>query len=147
MKNKKHKVLIADDYESDRLFLRRAIIEHAPALEVVAEVEDGMEVVAYLSGEGLYADRSKYPLPELIILDVRMPRMTGIEVLEWLEKRDYPSLKIAMLADSSAILYKEKARSLGLQHFYSKVINPAELIQVVKTLEAELENGTARRFV
>src|SRR3974377_1110406 len=86
MTERKHRVLIADDYEADRFFLKEVIRRHAPLLEVVGEVGDGDEVIAYLWGYGQYADREKYPLPELLILDVRMPRMTGLQVLEGLKK-------------------------------------------------------------
>jgi DNA-binding NarL/FixJ family response regulator len=57
MAAKKHAVLIADDHESDRFFLKRVIAEHAPYLEVVGEVENGEQVIAYLAGEGAFTDR------------------------------------------------------------------------------------------
>lgn len=143
MGEKKHRVLIADDYEADRFFLKEAIRRHAPLLEVVAEVADGSEVITYLSGGDKYGDREKYPLPELLIMDLRMPRMTGLEVLEWLKTQPFPDLKVAMLADSSFLEYREKAASFGLKHFYSKVINADELVEVVRKLQAELESGHA----
>lgn len=113
----KHKVLIADDYEADRFFLKEVIRRHAPLLEVVGEVRDGDEVIAYLWGDGQYADREKYPLPELLIMDVRMPRMTGIEVLEWMKTRNLPPLKVALLADTSAGMFRDRVAELGLKHF------------------------------
>jgi CheY-like chemotaxis protein len=135
----KHRVLIADDSEDDRLFLKRAIARHAPLLEVVAEVEDGDEVITYLEGHGRYADRQKYPLPDLLSMDARMPRVSGIEVLEWLRLQNFPSMKIAMLADASAIVFKDEALCLGLDHFYLKSIETRQLTEVVRKLQAELE--------
>src|SRR5260370_11588607 len=145
----KHAVLIADDYESDRFFLKRAIADHAPHLEVVGEVANGEQVIAYLEGSGAYADRTKHPLPELLILDMRMPRMTGMEVLEWLRTHDFPRLKIAMMADSSGSTYREKTFDLGAHHFYSKLLGTGQLIEMVKALEADLEsveNPTPRQM-
>jgi DNA-binding NarL/FixJ family response regulator len=140
MGEQKHRVLIADDYEADRFFLKEAIRRHAPLLEVVGEVGDGDEVIAYLWGYGEYADREKYPLPELLILDVRMPRMTGLQVLEWLKTQKLPPMKVALLADTSGEGFREKARGLGLHHFYSKIMGNSELVSMVKTLQAELEH-------
>lgn len=145
----KHAVLIADDYESDRFFLKRAIAEHAPHLEVVGEVENGEQVIAYLAGEGPYADRKRHPLPDLLILDMRMPRITGMEVLEWLRTHDFPRLKIAMMADSSGSIYRERTLDLGAHHFYSKLAGTEELVAMVKALEADLkseENPTPTRM-
>jgi DNA-binding NarL/FixJ family response regulator len=139
MGERKHRVLIADDYEADRFFLKEAIRRHAPLLEVVGEVSDGDEVIAYLWGYGEYADREKYPLPELLILDVRMPRMTGLQVLEWLKTQNLPPMKVAMLADTSGESFRAKAAGMGLRHFYSKIMGNGELVNMVKTLQAELE--------
>jgi CheY-like chemotaxis protein len=145
----KHAVLIADDHESDRFFLKRVIADHAPHLEVVGEVTNGEQVIAYLEGSGAYADRKKHPLPELLILDMRMPRMTGMEVLEWLRGREFPHLRIAMMADSSGSIHRERTLDLGAHHFYSKLLGTGQLIEMVKALEADLEsveNPTPRRM-
>ncbi len=134
-----HKVLIADDCEADRFFLKEIIRQHAPRLQVVGEVEDGSEVIAYLWGYGQYADREKHPLPELLIMDIRMPRMTGIQVLEWMQTQTLPPLKIAVFADSSAELFRNRVAELGLKHFYSKVMETNELVNMIKGLQNELE--------
>jgi len=141
----RHTVLIADDHDADRFFLKEAIRRHAPRLQVVGEVSDGEQVIEYLSGKGGYADRALYPMPEVLILDVRMPRMTGIEVLEWLKTEKFPGLKVALLADSSSMIYKEKAESLGVKHFYSKLVNTDELVRMVIHLQAELDSGQKGR--
>jgi DNA-binding NarL/FixJ family response regulator len=141
MVKRKHNVLIADDNEADRFFLREIVQHHASQLEVVGEVGDGDEVIAYLWGYGEYADREKHPMPELLIMDVRMPRMTGIQVLEWMQTQTLPPLKVVMLADSSTELFRHRVADLGFKHFYSKVMETNELVDVVKRLQAELETG------
>jgi CheY-like chemotaxis protein len=85
MSPKLFNVLIADDSEVDRFLLKRAIANIAPQLRVVDEFTSGDGVIAYLSGETPYGDREKYPLPDLLVLDSRMPGKGGIEVLEWLK--------------------------------------------------------------
>ncbi len=139
MVKRKHNVLIADDNEADRFFLREIIQHHAPQLEVVGEVGDGDEVIAYLWGYGEYADREKHPMPELLIMDVRMPRMTGTQVLEWMQTQTLPPLKVVMLADSSTELFRHRVGELGFRHFYRKGMETNELVEVVKRLQAELE--------
>ncbi len=141
MVEKRHTVLIADDYETDRYFLKEMIRRHATRLHVIAEVEDGAEVVNYLSGKGKFADREIYPFPEVLILDMRMPRMTGMEVLEWLQKQNLPRLKIAVLTDTPCNMFQSKAQELGVEHFFSKVTNPDELGHLVTQLQDELEAG------
>jgi CheY-like chemotaxis protein len=138
MGERNHRVLIADDYEADRFLLKQVIRRHAPLLEVVDEVQDGVEVIAYLCGFGPYADREKYPLPDLLIMDVRMPRLTGVQVLEWLKTQSLPPMKVALLADTSSELFRDRVHGLGIEHFYSKLISPSELATIVMRLEAEL---------
>ncbi len=139
--DRKHKVLIADDYEADRFFLKEIIRRHAPLLEVVGEVQDGDEVIAYLWGYGQYADREKHPLPELLIMDIRMPRMTGIQVLEWMKTQNLPPLKVALLADTSAGMFRDRVAALGIKHFYSKLMRTSELVNMIRSLQAELAGG------
>ena len=141
MVKRKHNVLIADDNEADRYFLREIIEHHAPQLAVVGEAGGGDEVIAYLWGYGEYADREKHPMPELLIMDIGMPRMTGTQVLEWMQTQRLPPLKVVMLADTSTQLFRHRVGELGFRHFYSKDMETNELVDLVKRLEAELETG------
>jgi len=138
---RQHAVLVADDNETDRSFLTKTIRRHASYLKVVGEVANGEEVVAYLTGQGQYADREKHPFPKLLILDVKMPRMTGIEVLEWLRAQKFPDLKVAMLADSSGSVFRTRAIDLGVDYFHSKSPELGELVHLVKDLQAKLRQG------
>jgi CheY-like chemotaxis protein len=139
MTAKPYLVLIADDSEADRYFLKRAIQNGAPRLKIVAEVETGADVVAYLSGQGSFADRNHYPLPQLLILDSRMPGVSGLDVLEWLQSNPVPGLKVAMFADSSGLDLQSKAMQLGANFFCSKIVDSDELSRTVRTLQADLD--------
>jgi len=139
MTAKPYLVLIADDSEADRYFLRRAIQGGAPRLKIVAEVETGADAVAYLSGKGSFADRNQYPLPQLLLLDSRMPGMNGLDVLEWLQTNPVPGLKVAMFADSSGLDLQSKALQLGANFFCSKIVDSDELSRTVRTLQADLD--------
>ena len=80
-------VLVAEDNDIDALIFRRALA-NAAVSAAFQFVPDGVEAIAYLRGEAGYADRKAHPLPQLVVLDLRMPRVNGFEVLEWLRKRD-----------------------------------------------------------
>lgn len=147
MNAKLFNVLIADDSEVDRFLLRRAIKNVAPRLVVAGETEDGDKVIAYLSGEGPYADRELYPFPDLLVLDSRMPGKSGIEVLEWLRTEDFPQLKVAFLADTSATALKPQALALGADYFFAKAVRSEEVLRVARTLQLELERGTGRKVL
>lgn len=143
MSPEKHGVLIAEDSEDDRFFLARAIRRDAPRLELVGEVHNGDEAVAYLGGEGPYADRTQHPFPELLILDFKMPRKNALEVLAWLRTQTLPPLQVAILAGAGSFTEAQRllAAELGVKHFFLKTINAGELARMVQILQAELERG------
>src|SRR5579883_519275 len=83
-------VLLAEDNSTDALMVRRAFTK-AGLQGTLEVVEDGDQAVAYLSGQGEFASRVRHPLPELLLLDLKLPRRSGLEVLAWL--RQQPGLK------------------------------------------------------
>jgi CheY-like chemotaxis protein len=84
-------ILIVEDDPADAYFLEKAF-ERILANCAVHRVNDGEEAKAYLQGTGAFTDRRAYPLPSVILLDLRMPRMNGFEFLAWL--RQHPDLRI-----------------------------------------------------
>ena len=86
-------VLLAEDNPNDVFFIRRGF-EKARLPNPLQVVNDGDQAMDYLKGDGPYADRSQYPFPFLLLLDLRLPRKSGFEVLEWL--RQQPRLKRLM---------------------------------------------------
>src|SRR6185436_11022245 len=79
-------VLVAEDEETDAMLLRWAF-EKAGVAQPLVVARDGKEAVDYLEGEGDCADRVRHPFPCLLILDLKMPRMDGFDVLAWLGER------------------------------------------------------------
>jgi CheY-like chemotaxis protein len=116
---KSYFVLVADDSTDDR-FLFRTAMRRAPRLQIVAEVGDGSEVIAYLKGRDAYADRVRYPLPDLLLLDLKMPSMDGFEVLEWMRTQTFLALTVVVLTDSMHAEHIKRALDLGADLFQVK---------------------------
>jgi CheY-like chemotaxis protein len=129
-------VLIAEDEEADLFLLRRALKEASGALPVYS-VTDGGEVIAYLSGTGAYADRTIFPLPELLLLDLKLPRKSGFEILEWLRAHPvFRRLPAVVLTSSELITDVDKAYSLGASGYFVKKTDPVEFQQQVRVISA-----------
>jgi CheY-like chemotaxis protein len=129
-----HPILMADDDENDVFFMERAF-EQAQVLNPLHRVKDGEEAVAYLKGVGNYADRVKFPLPHFLLLDLKMPRKNGFEVIQWV--REQPGLKrlpIVVLTSSREDPDINRAYELGANTYLVKPVRPDGLVELVKTM-------------
>jgi CheY-like chemotaxis protein len=106
-----YKLLLVDNSDDDRLLLRRAVTRHS-RFHIVGEVCDGRDAIAYLSGQKIFSDREKYPFPDIMLLDLKMPGTTGYEVLEWLQTQAFERLKVVALSGSYP--HDDLARTLDL---------------------------------
>lgn len=84
-------MLLFEDDDNDAFLLQRAL-KKANINNPVRRVTDGQEGIDYLAGVGPYADRGKFPFPRVVLLDLKMPRKGGIEVLEWM--KSHPEFKV-----------------------------------------------------
>ena len=126
-------ILLAEDREDDILLIRKAF-EKGNLLNPMQIVRNGEEVVAYLKGEGKFANRAEYPLPALLIVDLKMPLMDGFEVIQWV--RQQPSLaamRIVVLTSSTEIKDVNVAYNLGANSF---LVKPDEFYQYVETCKS-----------
>jgi CheY-like chemotaxis protein len=113
-------ILMAEDDDDDFWFFEMAFKKQGEGFNL-SRVKDGEEAIAYLSGKGAYSDRERHPVPGLIILDIKMPRKNGFEVLEWL--RQHPQLKgtrAIILSSSEEPRDKKKASELGASSYLVK---------------------------
>src|SRR2546425_414314 len=128
-------ILLVEDDEDDILLLRRAF-RNAHIANPLLEVRDGQAAIQYLSGEGDYGDRTRYPIPFLILLDLRLPKLSGFEVIAWL--REQPQLAnviVVVLTASDHVPDVTKARELGANSYLVKPGNFEELVQMVKRIK------------
>jgi CheY-like chemotaxis protein len=127
-------ILLAEDNETDVLLTRRAF-KKVGLLNPLQVVPDGEEAIAYLSGTGKYANRAEYPLPVLLLLDLKMPKKNGLEVLEWV--RQQPSLRalrIVVLTTSDLYQDVNRAYELGANSYIVKPVEMEQFIRVSETL-------------
>jgi CheY-like chemotaxis protein len=94
-------VLLVEDDLNDIFLVKRAF-KLARVKNPLQVVTDGQEAVSYLKGEGKYADREHFPLPKLLVMDIKMPRRSGFEVLEWIKGSPGPLKRIPVVIVSSS---------------------------------------------
>jgi len=129
------RVLLVEDDPNDIVLTRRAF-RKVELPEPIAIVEDGEQAVAYLGATGEFADRRAHPLPDLVLLDLKLPRMTGLEVLAWL--RQQPSLQrlpVVVLTSSREISDVNRAYELGVNSYLSKPVTFDSLARIVSDLD------------
>jgi CheY-like chemotaxis protein len=120
-------ILLVEDDRNDALFMKMAL-EAAGVRNPVAEVADGKQAVDYLSGEGEYGDRKAHPLPYLVLLDLKLPQLMGMEVLKWLRaKPELNSVVVLVLTSSSNPTEIDMAYGLGANAYLVKPSSFQEL--------------------
>jgi CheY-like chemotaxis protein len=127
-------ILLVDDSEND-LFLARTAFERAGFNSSLQEVRNGVEAIAYLKGEGPYSDRTKWPMPAVMLLDLNMPMKNGFDVLDWV--RTQPGLRrlaIIVLSASMRTQDVERAFDLGANSFLVKPGRMEDFIEMIRCL-------------
>lgn len=127
-------ILVADDDAEDRMLILDALKESRLKNNLQC-VENGEELLQYLRNEGKYSDKSKYPLPGIILLDLNMPRKDGREALK--EIKNDPalcSIPVIVLTTSRAEQDILKTYNLGVNSFITKPVSFSELVEITRTL-------------
>ena len=129
-------ILIVDDNADDAALIKRAVLSLHPK-STVRLLTSAKELKEWVEGEGRFADREEFPYPCLILLDLRMPEINGLELLEWL--KDHPRHSaIPVIAVSSYDRQREirKSYQLGARTFLSKPVSAEELRTAILVLDA-----------
>ncbi len=128
-------ILLVEDDSNDILFIQRAF-RRSKFDGLMQVVRDGDEAVAYLAGEGKYEDRNVYPLPGMILLDLKLPRRSGLEVLEWI--RQQPVIKripVVILTSSKEHKDVNRAYDIGVNSYLVKPVNYDALTKMIEALD------------
>ena len=132
--------LLVEDIEDDAVLIKRAF-ERAGVKNPLFRVKSGTEAIAYLSGEPPYVDRVNYPLPVIVLLDIKLPLVDGFEVLQWIRKQQqFARLCVVMLTSSDEIRDVNRAYQLGATSFLVKPLdfwNAGELSKAVERMVAK----------
>jgi CheY-like chemotaxis protein len=127
-------VLLVEDNQDD-IFVMKMACQRTGIPHVLRVVTDGTMAIDYLSGKGEYSDRTAHPLPDVVFLDIKMPKCDGHEVLKWI--RSQPGLKnlpVVMLTVSTQMSDVERAYELGVTSYLQKVSCLAEFGQGVRII-------------
>jgi CheY-like chemotaxis protein len=128
-------ILVAEDQEDDALLLRLAF-RKAASKSMLKFVPDGLAALAYLQGEGEYADRNEYPFPGFLLLDLKMPRMGGLEVLELIRQDAHlKKLVVVIFTSSDQERDIDRALELGANSYLIKPSHLDDLTSLVRRLE------------
>lgn len=127
-------ILLVED-DRDDVFLMERALQKANNPSRMYNAKHGEEAVDYLRGAGKYADRAAYPIPAIVLLDIKMPYLNGFEVLQWMKQQ--PELKdvpVVMLTSSLEESDREKALEHGAKGFFIKPPTPETVRQMLQAI-------------
>ena len=128
-------ILLVEDDPTDVLLLRRAFAK-AGVENPLQAVSDGDAAVAYLAGTGGYVNRYRHPVPSLVLLDIKLPRRSGLEVLTWMrEQPDLRRLAVIMLTSSREPGDISRAYDAGANGYHVKARAFEDLLDLVDALK------------
>jgi CheY-like chemotaxis protein len=137
-------ILLAEDSEDDvTLFLH--VMRKSGLRNPVMVVNDGEEAIAYLKGEGKFADRDNYPAPEILMLDLKMPKMDGFQVLEWiLTQQEFQKLLVVVLSHLGETREINQAYDLGARSYLTKPVTREDLVNLTSHFGGYWERTESR---
>lgn len=128
-------LLLVEDNEDDVFLMQRAL-KGACVTNPLFVVEDGQQAVDYLGGTGKFVDRDEYPLPGVIFLDLKLPFMSGHDVLAWIRRqKQLESLVVIVLTSSNEASDLSRCYSLGANSYLVKPPTPEQLEELAKAFK------------
>ena len=128
-------ILVAEDDENDVFLIKRAF-HQAQFDNPLQPVPTGEDAIAYLQGAAPYENREKFPVPGLVLLDLKMPRRNGFEVLAWIRQHpEFNSLPVVVLTSSQESSDINRAYALGANSYLVKPANFLSLVDMINRLK------------
>ncbi|HEV8541143.1 MAG TPA: response regulator [Verrucomicrobiae bacterium] len=128
-------ILLVDDNPHDVVLIRLAF-RRVGIIDTIHLVKDGLEAMRYIKGEGAYADRIQFPVPTLILLDLKMPQTSGFDVLQWI--REHPELSSIVVVVMSGSNNDEdigRAYDLGANSYLIKPTRFEDMVRMMESLK------------
>ena len=127
-------ILQVEDDANDVFFLQRALTKAGVPNPIQVAI-DGQQAIDYLQGVGKFADREHFPLPCLVLLDLKLPRVMGLEVLKWIRQQPGTAVPVIILSASAENADMATAYSLGANAFVTKPSEAAKLEDMAKAIK------------
>lgn len=128
-------ILLVDDNPHDVVLIRLAF-RKVGIIDTIQLVKDGAEAMRYIRGEGLYGDRHQFPLPTLILLDLKMPQTSGFDVLRWIRQQDsLEQVVVVVMSGSKDDADIERAYVLGANMYLAKPTRFEDLVKLMESLK------------
>ncbi|WP_413160512.1 response regulator [Capilliphycus salinus ALCB114379] len=129
-------ILLVEDDANDILFVQRAF-RQANLKNPIRIVKDGEQAISYLQGENEYANRDLYFLPTLILLDLKLPRCSGLEVLEWIKTQAHlRRIPVVILTSSRESVDVNRAYEIGANSYLVKPVKFDDLTKMIEIIDA-----------
>lgn len=139
----KPSVLVVDDSQDDLMLMRMAVSKLPFDIDLKT-LSRGEDAICYLQGEGIYADRTVHPMPRLLIVDLKMPRVSGFDVLTALGKIHVEVPSAVVMSSSRLAQDVEKAFSLGAVAYHMKPAQFTDLCEMMMQIVSKFCGPDAR---
>lgn len=127
-------VLYVEDEENDIFFMKRSF-RRLGLEQALKTVGDGQAAIDYLAGQGAFANRAEYPLPQVVLLDLNLPTVSGFQVLTWIRNQSpHPDLPVVVFSSSARAEDKLRAKELGATDYLEKPGSGLEFGSVLQAL-------------
>jgi DNA-binding response OmpR family regulator len=128
-------ILHVEDNEDDQFFLKRAFAA-AEIQNALHSVADGQLAIDYLSGQGQFGNREQYPMPCLVILDLKLPKVHGMDVLKWIRAhQELKSIIVIILSSSPLRNDVDVAYDIGVNSFVVKPLTGERMINLARLIK------------
>jgi two-component system response regulator len=126
-------ILQVEDDPND-VFLLQHAMQKVGVRNPLQVAQDGQEAIDYLQGAGKFANRAEFPFPDVVLLDLKLPFVMGLDVLKWIREQPWTALVVLILTASAENEEIAAAYRLGANAFLTKPSEAAHLVDIVRAI-------------